>query len=162
MKVNETMDCFLLGWFPENSLTFLSSKGGVQFPRSVNWPKRLISNDHNEVEVMRNDSPSVLRFLPWNGCPWSWATILWGSQRALGKAILCILATAPAEISANNHRQLARLWVSKALDDSSVQPSSKPNWSWMRQKRTNFINSCWILVSRHRYFIWGGFYIAKR
>lgn len=53
---------------------------------NISWPQWLTFNEYNEVEVMLNDSPGVLSFLSLNACPWNLATILWGSQTALGKA----------------------------------------------------------------------------
>lgn len=51
-----------------------------------NWPRWLTFNEYNEVEVMLNGSPGVPSVLSLNACPWNSATILWGSQTALGKA----------------------------------------------------------------------------
>lgn len=56
------------------------------------------------------------------------------AKQPLEKPHVCILATAPAQIAANNHHQLARLWLREALDDFSPQPLSKPSWSWMWQQ----------------------------
>lgn len=75
------------------------------------------------------------------------------AKQPLEKPHVCILATAPGQISANNHHQLARLWVKEALDDFSPQALSI--WSWMWQRWAIPIKSqphCLFLSKHCHYF----------